>query len=92
MDSFPVDGVGDDGEKIMDAESGTGKYVWDGKIGNASLPEGTYHLRIVDPTATTTTGTTYREAEIEGIIFDAEGNPRLVSGGGYWSLSDLFTI
>lgn len=92
VDSFSVDAVGDDGRKIMDEESGTGKYVWDGRNNNKELPQGTYHLRIVDPTATTTTGTTFREVEVEGIIFDAQGNPKLVSDHGYWSFSDLFTI
>lgn len=92
VDSFSVDAVGDDGEKIMDEKSGTGTYVWDGMNNNKELPQGTYHLRIVDPTATTTMGTTFREVEIEGIIFDAQGNPRLVSEDAYWSFSDLFTI
>ena len=90
--SFSVDAVGGDGKPIMDEESGTGKYAWNGKINNQDLPEGTYHLRIVDPTATTTTGTTFKEVDVEGIVFDAQGNPKLVSENGYWSFSDLFTI
>ncbi len=90
--SFSVDATGADGKPIMDEESGTGRYAWNGKINNQDLPEGTYHLRIVDPTATTTTGTTFREVDVEGIVFDAQGNPKLVSENGYWSFSDLFTI
>ncbi|HQF55819.1 MAG TPA: flagellar hook assembly protein FlgD [Fibrobacteria bacterium] len=90
--SFSVDAVGGDGKAIMDEESGTGKYAWNGKINNQDLPQGTYHLRIVDPTATTTMGTTFREVDVEGIVFDAQGNPKLVSENGYWSFSDLFTI
>lgn len=90
--SFSVDATGADGKPIMDEESGTGRYAWNGKINNQDLPEGTYHLRIVDPTATTTMGTTFREVDVEGIVFDAQGNPKLVSENGYWSFSDLFTI
>lgn len=90
--SFSVDAAGGDGKPIMDEESGTGKYSWNGKINNQDLPQGTYHLRIVDPTATTTMGTTFREVDVEGIVFDAQGNPKLVSENGYWSFSDLFTI
>lgn len=90
--SFSVDATDADGKAIMDEESGTGTYAWNGKINNQDLPKGTYHLRIVDPTATTTTGTTFKEVDVEGIVFDAQGNPKLVSENGYWSFSDLFTI
>lgn len=76
-----------------DAKTKTGAYGWKGATESGTVAEpGTYYLRIVDATATKTTGTVYIEGKIDNIAFDVEGNPRLVSGDLVWSLKDVFTL
>ena len=71
----------------------TGSFHWDGsKSSGTYADEGTYYLQIVDPTKTKTTGTAYLEGTIDRIAFDLQGNPRLVSGDGVWTMQDLFTL
>lgn len=91
--SFSVSGSDSEGNTIMNATDGYGTYKWDGELASGNDAErGTYYLRIVDPTGKTTTGTTFRSEKVDSVAFDAMGNPKLVSGDEYWSLSELFTI
>lgn len=76
-----------------DAKTKTGAFGWKGATESGTSAEpGTYYLRIVDATATKTTGTVYIEGKIDNVAFDVEGNPRLVSDDLVWSLKDVFTL
>jgi len=91
--SFAVDDKDSNGIKIMDPDTATGAYTWNGKDANdQKLSSGTYYLRIVDPTGQKTAGTTFLEKKIDSVAFDTKGNPKLVTGSDVWSFSDLFTI
>jgi flagellar basal-body rod modification protein FlgD len=86
--SFTVSSQGN-----FDSSKNTGSYAWNGTEDSGdSAAAGTYYLRIVDPTATKTTGTAYIEGKIDNVAFDTQGNPRLVSGEQVWTLKDLFTL
>ncbi len=91
--TFSVNGTDSNGDDIMDSKKGSGALHWNGDLASGeSAKEGTYYLRIVDPTGKSTTGTTFREVKVESLAFDIAGTPKLVSGKDIWSLSDLFTI
>ena len=86
--SFSVDSQGN-----FDSSKNTGSYSWNGtEESGEPAAAGTYYLRIVDPTATKTTGTAYVEGKIDNVAFDTQGSPRLVSGKNVWTLKDLFTL
>jgi flagellar basal-body rod modification protein FlgD len=90
---FSVADKDSDGNKIMDKNTATGAYTWNGRDSEDNkLPAGTYFLRIVDATGQKTAGTTFLERKIDSLAFDTSGNPKLVTGSIVWSFSDLFTI
>ncbi|MEK7394696.1 MAG: flagellar hook capping FlgD N-terminal domain-containing protein [Fibrobacterota bacterium] len=91
--SFAVDGKDSTGTKIMDPDTATGSYTWNGKDADENTKStGAYFLRIVDPTGQKTAGTAFLERKIDSLAFDTSGNPKLVTGNIVWSFSDLFTI
>lgn len=93
LKTFSVDLKDSNNDAIMDSSTGIGTYKWDGKTdAGKKSTDGVYYLRIVDPTMTTSAGTTFVEKKVDGLAFDTSGNPRLVSNDQMWTLNDLFTV